>query len=194
MEISKKKNLNTQSVLAMRSSGYYSQRTVGAKIAIDATQSLMEQALKEIPKLPILRMADFGSADGGTSQELWSNIIKVIREKGDERQIEILYTDLASNDFSTLFKTMQGMHGNPDFAFQKNFSNVYVHGSGTGFHEQLMFNHSLTLGFSATAMHYVSERPCLIENHVHMTGANENEKKLFKAQANRDSIYRPCFK
>ena len=43
-----------------------------------------------------------------------------------------------------------------------------------------MANNSLTLGFSATAMHYVSERPCLIENHVHMTGANEHEKQLFK--------------
>ena len=64
MKISKNKNLNTQSVLAMRSSGYYSQRTAGAKIAIDATQSLMKKALKKIPKLPILRMADFGSADG----------------------------------------------------------------------------------------------------------------------------------
>jgi len=178
--------LNTQSSLAMKSAGYYSAKTAGAKIAIDKTQKVIENALKTIPSTEILKFADFGSADGGTSQEMWSNVIKLIRTQGDERQIEFLYTDLASNDFSTLFKTMQGMHGNPNFAFQKNFSNVYVHGSGTGFHEQLMSNESLTLGFSATAMHYVSQRPCLIENHVHMTGANENEKQLFKAQANKD--------
>ena len=49
-------------------------------------------------------------------KKMWSNIIKLIRKTGDERQIEILYTDLASNDFSTLFKTMQGMHGNVDFS------------------------------------------------------------------------------
>ena len=102
-------NLNTQSVLAMRDSGYYSRRTIGAKIAIDNMLPLMEKALKEIPKLPILRMADFGSADGGTSQEMWSNLISKTRNSKDDRQIEILYTDLASNDFSTLFKTMQGM-------------------------------------------------------------------------------------
>ena len=90
MKISKDKDLNTQSVLAMRSSGYYSQKTAGAKIAIDATQSLMEKALKKIPKLPILRMADFGSADGGTSQEMWSNLIQKIRNAKDDRQIEIL--------------------------------------------------------------------------------------------------------
>ena len=178
--------LNTQSSLSMKGAGYYSEKTAGAKKAIDKTQKVIEDALKSIPKIDIFRFADFGSADGGTSQEMWSNIIKLIRENGDERQIEILYTDLASNDFSTLFKTMQGMYGNTKFAFQKNFSNIFVHGSGTGFHDQLMANASLSLGFSATAMHYVSERPCLIKNHVHMTGANQSEVKLFKDQAHKD--------
>ena len=102
-------NLNTQSVLAMRSSGYYSQKTAGAKIAIDATQKLLEGALNSLPNSEILRFADFGCADGGTSQELWYNIVKLIRESGDSRPIEMIYTDLASNDFSTLFKAMQGM-------------------------------------------------------------------------------------
>ena len=117
----KENNLNTQAVLAMRDSGYYSQRTIGAKIAIDNMLPLMEKALKEIPKLPIFRMADFGSADGGTSQEMWFNLINKIRNSMDYRQIEILYTDLASNDFSTLFKTMQGMQGEPDHSFQNKF-------------------------------------------------------------------------
>ena len=31
-----------------------------------------------------------------------------------------------------------------------------------------------------------SERPCLIKDHVHMTGANQNEIQLFKDQANKD--------
>ena len=79
--ILKNDNLNTQDVLAMRGSGYYSQRTAGAKIAIDATQPLMEKALKEIPKIPVLRLADFGSADGGTSQEMWNNLIKLLWNK-----------------------------------------------------------------------------------------------------------------
>ena len=186
MKISKENDLNTQAVLAMRGSGYYSQRTAGAKIAIDATQPLMEQALKEIPKLPILRMADFGSADGGTSQEMWGNLISKIRNSKDDRQIEILYTDLASNDFSTLFRTMQGMQGNPNLSFQNKYSNIFVYGCGTGFHQQLMSRGSLSLGFSATAMHYVSEKPCQITNHVHMVGADIPEKSKFKEQALKD--------
>ena len=181
-----KNYLNTQSSLAMKSEGYYSAKTVGAKNSIDKTQKLIETALNSIPKKEIIRFADYGSADGGTSQEMWNNIIKLIREDGDDRQIEILYTDLASNDFSTLFKNMQGMHESSEFSFQKNFTNIFVHGCGTGFHDQLMANNSLSLGFSATAMHYLSERPCLIKNHVHMTGASKDEVNLFKDQANKD--------
>ena len=51
-----------------------------------------------------LRIADFGAADGGTSREMWDMVVGDLRANGDERQIEMLYTDLASNDFSTLFR------------------------------------------------------------------------------------------
>ena len=182
----KNHKLNTQDVLSMKSAGYYSQGTAGAKIAIDNVQPIMLLALEELQNLPILRMADFGSADGGTSQEMWSNIIKHIRNLDDLRQIEILYTDLASNDFSTLFKTMQGMSGDTNLALQSKFDNIFIHGCGTGFHKQLMANNSLSLGFSATAMHYVSEKPCQIIDHVHMVGANNDEKLKFKLQAEKD--------
>ena len=168
--------LNTQSSLSMKGAGYYSAKTQGAKNAIDKTQKVIENAIKTISSTDILRFADFGSADGGTSQEMWGNLIKKSRESNDLLQIEILYTDLASNDFSTLFRTMQGMQGDPLLSFQKKFSNIFVHGCGTGFHQQLMSSGTLSLGFSATAMHYVSEKPCQINNHVHMVGADLSEK------------------
>ncbi len=37
----KETQLNTQSVLSMKGSGYYSQKTVGAKDAIDSIQDLV---------------------------------------------------------------------------------------------------------------------------------------------------------
>ena len=45
----------------------------------------------------------------------------------------MLYTDLASNDFSVLFRMMQGMQGNDNFAYQNKFENVFVHGCGQVF-------------------------------------------------------------
>ena len=178
--------LNTQAVLAMKGAGYYSARTAGAKYAIDKVRPLLENALQSLPNQAILRLADFGAADGGTSQEMWAGLIEKLRKNGDKRPIEMLYTDLASNDFSTLFRTMQGMQGDTDHAYQISHENVFVHGCGTGFHQQLMANASLCLGFSATAMHYVSEKPCEIEDHVHMVGATLEERAQFSAQAAAD--------
>ena len=178
--------LNTQAVLAMKGAGYYSARTAGAKHAIDKVRPMLEDALQSLPQQAVLRLADFGAADGGTSQEMWAGLIATLRARGDSRPIEMLYTDLASNDFSTLFRTMQGMHGDTDHAYQNSYENVFVHGCGTGFHQQLMADASLCLGFSATAMHYVSEKPCEIEDHVHMVGATPEERAKFSAQAATD--------
>ena len=157
----------------MRQSGYYSQRAGGAKHAIDSTLSILKSALVSLPAGDILRFADFGAADGGTSAALWAEIVATVRSQGDTRPIEVLYTDLPSNDFSTLFKTMQGMLGNSADAYQSNHEDVFVHGCGAGFHSQLMASNSLKLGFSATAMYYVSEKPCEIEKHVHVVGATK---------------------
>ena len=122
------KTLNTQDVLSMKGAGYYSKRTAGAKDAIDSMQGILERSILSLTQKEMLRFADFGAADGGTSQELWYNLINLLRSKGDNRAIEIIYTDLASNDFSTLFKNMQGMHGEKNLAYQKIFENVFVHG------------------------------------------------------------------
>ena len=181
-----KSQLNTQAVLAMRGAGYYSARTAGAKHAIDKVRPMLEDALQSLPEQTVLRLADFGAADGGTSQEMWAGLITALRASGDHRPIEILYTDLASNDFSTLFRTMQGMQGDTAHAYQNSHENVFVHGCGTGFHQQLMASASLCLGFSATAMHYVSEKPCEIQDHVHMVGASREEQAQFSAQAAAD--------
>ena len=78
--------------------------------------------------------------------------------------------------FQLYLKQCKECNGNTNIAFQNKFSNIFVHGCGTGFHQKLMTSGSLSLGFSATAMHYVSKKPCQIKNHVHMVGANEIEK------------------
>ena len=159
-------SLNTQAVLSMKGSGYYSARTIGAKHAIESALPLMLAALDSLPELPVLKLADYGAADGGTSQYMWSQLISNIRASGDNRPIEIIYTDLASNDFSTLFRTMQGMQGNSADAYQIQYDNVFVHGCGTGFHQQLMapehaiarlFGHCDALCFRKTLP---DNRPC----------------------------------
>lgn len=179
--------LNTQAVLSMRGGGYYSERTVGAKRVIDTGLPLIEEALAATAgRGDVIRVADFGAADGGTSREMWYRAFEGLRTAGDAREIVITYTDLPSNDFSTLFRTMQGLQGDPEFAYQAKLPGIFVHGCGTGFHRQLLPSGTLDVGFSATAMHYVSEKPCEITTHVHQVGATGEEAAKFAEQARID--------
>ena len=179
-------SINTQAVLAMRGAGYYSARTAGARNVINDASQMVLAAIDSLPESSHLRIADFGAADGGTSRQMWDKVIATRRNNGDDRQIEIIYTDLASNDFSTLFRMMQGMQGDPIHAYQSLYPNVFVHACGTGFHQQLMSDNSLHLGFSATAMHYVSVKPGEIPTHVHSARGDDASKTAYAAQAGDD--------
>ena len=51
--------LNTQNVLSMKGEGYYSQKTAGAKNAIDSIQEILERYVISFPHNKILRFAYF---------------------------------------------------------------------------------------------------------------------------------------
>lgn len=179
----------TAATTAMKSGGYYSERTRGAKDVIDNAAGMLMEAVAVLPEPPQgqpIRIADFGAADGGTSKQTIRNTIAALRERFPGRQIVVTYTDLASNDFSTLFKSMQGLDGMTDHAYLSEFDGVFVHACGVGFHKQLMPDASLSLGFSATAMHYISEKPCEIENHVHMVRATGDTLAAYADRAAKD--------
>ena len=175
----------TAATVAMKGGGYYSQSTRGAKDVIDNATNMLVDAVAAIrepsAKLPI-RIADFGAADGGTSKKAIYETIAALRQRFPSRQIEVTYTDLPSNDYSNLFKNMLGLTGDEENNYLETFQDIFVNAIGIGFHRQLLPDNSLDIGFSATAMHYISEKPCEIENHVHMVGASG---ETLAAYANR---------
>ena len=78
----KKRNINTQDVLSMRGAGYYSERTAGARDVINEASDMVIAALNDLPASKTLKIADFGAADGGTSQQMWSTVIEMLRKSG----------------------------------------------------------------------------------------------------------------
>ncbi|MEM1163960.1 MAG: SAM-dependent methyltransferase, partial [Pseudomonadota bacterium] len=180
--------IKTAATTSMKGGGYYSQSTQGAKHAIDNAANMLLDAVADLPEPASgapLRIADFGAADGGTSKETIARTVAALRNRWPDRQIQVNYTDLASNDWSQLFKSMQGLDGS-GHTYWNPGEGVFVSGIGIGFHNQLLLDESLDLGFSATAMHYVSERPCTITGHVHHVGAQSDELAAFDRQAALD--------
>ena len=175
--------------IAMRGAGYYSSNTVGAKTVIDKVSDLVVASVSKMPSLAdgqAFTIADFGAADGGTSAGMMSRLVQAIRLREPERQISITYTDLPHNDFSTLFRLSQGLLGPTANAPLADTPNLFIFGSGTSFYRQVLPDNSLSFGFSATAMHWISRRPRMIADHVQAVGAAPAEHEEFRAQALSD--------
>lgn len=176
-------------VIAMRGAGYYSENTVGAKAVIDAAGDLVMQALAGMDVATAdapFAIADYGCADGGTSIDLMRRIVSEIRAKGSNRTITITYTDLPHNDFSVLFRLLHGHLGNQTGTPLGAQPGVMTFASGTSFYRQIMPANTLSLGFSATAMHWLSRVPGPISDAVQAVGATEAERAVFRAQAMAD--------
>ncbi len=179
---------DTARFMSMKGAGYYSRSTQGAKDVIDLAAPLIMEALTRVIAESgpggAFRAADFGAADGGTSLDMWRRALADLRRAEPTRPIELIYTDLPSNDFSQLFRTV---HGQTDLkTYMDEVEKVFVYASGASFHDAIFADNTLHFGFSANASHYIVKTPCEIADHVHMVGASGKERVAYEEQGRRD--------
>ena len=68
-----------------------------------------------------------------------------------------------------------------------DFSNVFVTTCGTSFYSQCLPPQSINLVFSATAMHWLREKPCDVTGALHHTMITvPEEAERFRIQAEKD--------
>lgn len=178
---------HTTEFMAMKGAGYYSRATVGAKHVMDnATELVLDAVERMSPKDDgtVFRVTDMGAADGGTSLAMWGQILGQVRALVPSRSIEIIYTDLPRNDFSQTFQIVHGHTGEETYA--SSVRDVFVLASATSFHDAIVPPGTLDLGFSATASHYITGVPCTIGDHVHMVGADPEERQAFEDKGAAD--------
>ena len=168
---------------------FYSANALGAKEVIDATKPLVDEALRALVSIPSdkpFAIADFGASDGGTSADLMRHIVRTVRTALPGRAITLTYTDLPFNDFSTVFRRLHGSLDVDDPQPLGQESGVFTFASGTSLHRQIFPDQTLSFGFSASAMHYLSMKPGPIADHVHAVGATDEERALYRDQASSD--------
>lgn len=168
--------------IRMRDAGYYSAHTTGAKLVIDKALPLALAAIRamDISGAAPFAIADFGAADGGTSLALHRAVLTELRTRAPHRQFTLTHTDLPHNDFSTLFRLVQGVLPGRDGL---GVPGVFSFASGTSFYQPIFPDASLNFGFSATAMHWLSRLPATISEHVHAVFAIGAAQAAFRAQA-----------
>jgi hypothetical protein len=171
--------------IAMKGGGYYSLATAGAKDVIDGAAPLLLDALARIPlDGSCFTMADFGCADGGTSLEMVARTLEAVRRQAPGLPLAMVYTDLPRNDFNALFAFVHG--GGPAALRLAAIPDLHIFASATSFYRRILPPGSLSLGFSATAMHWLSAKPCDITGHVQAVGATGAEREAFARQGRAD--------
>jgi hypothetical protein len=173
--------------VAMRGGGYYSAATKGARDVIENATPLVLEMIGRLPDHDIstaFTMTDMSCADGGTCLDLVRQVIATVRERWPRRPICIIYTDQPRNDYNSLFQMVHSL--TPLRSYLDEFDDVYVVASATSFYRQIIPSGTLDLGFSATAMHWLSRKPCDLRDHVHALCAMGPEQAVFAEQAQRD--------
>jgi hypothetical protein len=173
--------------ITMSGGGLYSLATIGAKHVIDAATPLVLDAINALPLESIeqgFTLSDMGSADAGTSLTMIGKAVDAVSKRAPAAPISVVYTDQPRNDFNALITNVYGL--GPFETYLDDRDNVFPLISGTSFYRQIIPSGSLNLGFSATAMHWLSQKVCNISNHVQAVGAEGSELQAFRQQAYSD--------
>ena len=156
----------------------YSEQTEGAMLCIEAAKDWALDCVSSLPKLDRHVFIDYGAADGGTARDFWSELLSKAKIIFPTSELTLIGNDLPTNDNQALVNSL-----NYQYEIDRNI-NTYL--CARSFYDQLSSSGSVSFGFSATAMHWLS-RHLELKNHTHIQASSDNENfEKFRDQALAD--------
>ncbi len=133
--------------------GAYSASTKGCMDVIQlATPLILDQVkVQSIQPGRPFHVADYGTADAGTSLGLLSAIVKAVRGREAGKEVVLHYEDQRGNEWKSVFNHVLGINKVTD-AYGKEMQtpyalgNVFVEACGVSFHSQCYPTKSIDLG------------------------------------------------
>ena len=160
----------------------YSAQTEGALLCINAASDWALTCVDQLPAQTSYVLIDYGAADGGTAVGLWSQVLDRLHANQPKAHLTLIGNDLPSNDNVALAENLaQQIPRTPK-------PTVLV--SARSFYEPSVAPNTVSFGFSATAMHWLSESPGPLETHTHVLASGDSEALTrFTTQALKDWAY-----
>ena len=160
----------------------YSAQTEGALLCIEAASDWALTCVDSLAAQNSHVLIDYGAADGGTAVGLWNQILDRLHANQPAAHLTLIGNDLPSNDNVALAENL---------ALQIPRSpkpTVLV--SARSFYEPSVAPDTVSFGFSATAMHWLSASPGPLNTHTHVLASGDSEAlERFTAQALKDWNY-----
>ncbi|CAF3390100.1 unnamed protein product [Rotaria socialis] len=156
--------------------GSYNQNSDPQLAIINLMIPYIHLGIDELDISPLsLIIADFGSSHGKNSIEAMKIFINYLQKTNKLTASPlVVHNDLPTNDWTTLFHLL---------ADDKSYQGV---ANGYSFYEQCLPVNSLSIGFTASSMHWLSKIPFNITNHCFHAYAEEHERQAYKHQAKLD--------
>jgi hypothetical protein len=168
----------------MEGGGYYTAHSAPQEAYGELGFRWLEEAAREVPapegNIPLL-IADLGTAGGGNSLEPMRRAIAAYRARDPARQVQVVHTDIPSNDFSAMFKLVEGS----DRSYLR-LPGTYAYATGRSFYERLFPDGVLFLGWSSIAVHWLSRVPEPIPDQIYCTLATGPAREALAARAKAD--------
>jgi hypothetical protein len=141
----------------------------------------------ELPHPPqSIVIADYGASAGHNSLLPIGAAIGTIRQRTEHgRAICVVHTDVAENDYTTLFHTLAT---DPN-SYLRDDPDVFPSAVGRSFYQRLLPSSTVTLGWSSWAVQWLSRVPAPIPDHVQVAySRDEAARTAYARQAADDWI------
>jgi hypothetical protein len=168
----------------MEGHGAYDRHSLAQHSAGGLGLPLLERAAGEAALGPgggPVVIADLGAAGARNELEPMATAIAGLRSRGVAGPIVVVHTDIPANDFTTLFETIEG-----DPRTYLRLPDVYAFAAGRSFYERIFPPSSITLGWSAIAVHWLSRVPVPIRDHVYCSFATGDARQALMRRSADD--------
>jgi hypothetical protein len=158
-------------------------QAAGSSPALPLLEHAARIASLDAAPLPIV-IADYGVSEGRNSLVPLAAAIGALRARvGAEREISVMHTDLPESDFTALFVLLAN---DPD-SYLRDDRAAFAAAVGRSFYEQILPSGSVTLGWSAWAVQWLSRVPATIPDQVQIAFSKDAAARAaYERQADED--------
>jgi hypothetical protein len=149
---------------AMEGGGFYNRNSAMQAGGIARLLPYLEEAARsvKIGDEPVV-IADYGSSQGRNSMAPMRIALEEIRARtGPDRPVQVIHTDLPSNDFAALFAALEDDPG----SYMTGAVNVFPSAIGRSYFRPIIAPRSVHLGWNTWTMHWMDGEPIPAPDHV----------------------------
>jgi hypothetical protein len=148
----------------MQGGGFYNRHSTMQSANLVSALPLLEDAasMAALAETGALVLVDYGCSEGRNSLAPVRAAVDRWRERvGPARPIEVIHTDLPSNDFATLFTMLDEAPG----SYLAGDPMLFPSAVGRSYYEAVRPPESVDLGWSSNALHWMSRNPREVLDH-----------------------------